>query len=212
MTFENGISAFTLRDGESKTAIGLPEGIGYQVTEEADGAFETVMYNETGVLEGDKPAQVLFVNTKLAPTSNTGGLKVSKQVVGGDEDKQREFSFSVSLTDQSISGTYGDMTFENGISAFTLCDGESKTAVGLPEGIGYQVAEEADGDFWADTQNETGVVKTGEIIEALFINTRFSTPPKTGDPIALRLLFMTAAGIGLAGAAFYAAKKRDTRV
>ena len=64
-----------------------------------------------------------------------GNLTVKKQVYSGD--RQRDFSFTVTLDDKSINGICGDMTFQDGVAAFTLKDGESKTAKGLPSGVGY---------------------------------------------------------------------------
>ena len=68
-----------------------------------------------------------------------GNLTVKKQVYSGD--RQRDFSFTVTLDDKSINGICGDMTFQDGVAAFTLKDGESKTAKGLPSGVGSTVAE-----------------------------------------------------------------------
>lgn len=68
-----------------------------------------------------------------------GNLTVKKQVYSGD--RQRDFSFTVTLDDKSINGICGDMTFQDGVAAFTLKDGESKTAKGLPSGVSYTVAE-----------------------------------------------------------------------
>jgi len=38
--------------------------------------------------------------------------------VAGDTDQ--EFQFTVELSDKSINGTYGGMTFTNGVAAFSL--------------------------------------------------------------------------------------------
>ncbi len=47
----------------------------------------------------------------------------------------------MTLSDTSISGTYGDVTFAEGTATFTLKDGEALTAAGLPACIGYTVTE-----------------------------------------------------------------------
>ncbi len=55
-------------------------------------------------------------------------------------DKERPFPFTVTLTDDSINGTYGDLTFADGVAAHSLKNGETATASGLPAGIGYTLA------------------------------------------------------------------------
>lgn len=81
-------------------------------------------------------------------TAKTGSLTVKKTVVGGDS--QREFGFTVALTDgdgEPVSGTFGKgehaVTFADGKVAFKLKDGEEKTVAGLPVGARYTVAEDA---------------------------------------------------------------------
>lgn len=80
--------------------------------------------------------------------AKTGSLTVKKTVVGGDS--QREFGFTVALTDgdgEPVSGTFGKgehaVTFADGKVAFKLKDGEEKTVAGLPVGARYTVAEDA---------------------------------------------------------------------
>ena len=51
----------------------------------------------------------------------TFGLKVSKTVVSAlASDLEREFTFTVELNDDTISGKYGDVEFTNGKATFTL--------------------------------------------------------------------------------------------
>lgn len=70
-------------------------------------------------------------------TAKTGSLTVKKTVVGGDS--QREFGFTVALTDgdgEPVSGTFGKgdgaVTFTDGRATFTLKHGGEKTITGLP--------------------------------------------------------------------------------
>ena len=77
-------------------------------------------------------------------------LKVSK-TVNSDKasDKREQFTFFIHLlgrTDdgtpaQSISGTYGDITFRGGSATITLRSGDSRTAASLPSGVRYVVSE-----------------------------------------------------------------------
>ncbi len=69
-----------------------------------------------------------------------GQLTVSKEVTGLG-DKAKSFPFTVTLSDTTLNGTFGDMEFHDGVAEFTLKDGESKTAVSLPAGIRYTVKE-----------------------------------------------------------------------
>ena len=70
-----------------------------------------------------------------------GDLSVSKTIAGDGADQTEKFTFTVTLGDTSISGTYGDMTFINGVATFQLGHGESAKATGLPAGLAYTVTE-----------------------------------------------------------------------
>ncbi len=86
------------------------------------------------------------------------GLIVKKKTVSDQSgDKDKKFRFTVTLDDDTINGTYGNVnaegqydehavTFTNGVATFLLKDGEYKQAVGLPSGIGFTIVEtEEDG-------------------------------------------------------------------
>lgn len=62
----------------------------------------------------------------------TGNLTVSKTVLGEHADLEQNFEFTVTLSDTSVNGMYGDIEFINGTATFVLKHGESKTAYGLP--------------------------------------------------------------------------------
>lgn len=114
---------------------------------------------------------------------NTGSLTVSKTVSGNAGDKQKDFHFTVILSDKSVNGAFGDLSFTDGTAAFELKHGESKTADVLPSGITYTVTEtEANQDGY--TTESTGA--SGTITEAgaaaAFTNTKNSTPPKPEKP------------------------------
>ncbi len=64
-----------------------------------------------------------------------GNLSVAKTVAGNNGDTSKAFNFTVTLGDTGINGTFGEMTFADGVATFVLKHGESKTAVGLPAGI-----------------------------------------------------------------------------
>ena len=99
----------------------------------------------------------------------TGGLTVSKTVVGGD--KAKAFNFTVTLDDKTISGTYGGMTFEKGVATFQLKDGEEKKADGLPFGTGYEVTEAPAAGYTQAVTGEKGAIVPDSTLTAAFINT-----------------------------------------
>lgn len=103
-------------------------------------------------------------------TAKTGSLTVKKTVVGGDS--QREFGFTVALTDgdgEPVSGTFGKgehaVTFADGKATFTLRDGEEKTVAGLPVGARYTVAEDAAEGYTTAVNGADGSKAEGAVTE-----------------------------------------------
>ncbi len=188
MTFTDGVAEFTLKHGETKAARDLPVGLAYTVTEQEanqDG-YTTTEQNASGTIPGsDEYVDVRFTNDK-----STGGLRVTKIVRGNAGDPEKDWHFRVELGDKSINGTYGEMTFTDGVAEFTLKHGESKTAQDLPAGIEYTVTEsEANQDGYKTTwSGVTGTIPEGDIAKADFINEKssflppFFFPHKTPTP------------------------------
>lgn len=110
-------------------------------------------------------------------SDGTGSLTVSKTVVGNAGETNKDFHFTVTLSDKTISGTFGTMEFTNGVAAFTLKHNESKTASNLPEGIGYEVTEtEADQNGYTTTATgDKGTIAKDTPATAAFTNTKGST-------------------------------------
>ena len=193
MTFENGVASFALKHGESKTASGLPVDITYTVVEQEDNkdGYTTTATGTGGTITKDVTAEANFTNTKEDdpepgpdPKPETGSLTVSKTVAGNDGDTSKAFHFTVTLSNTSLSDTYGDMTFENGVASFALKHGESKTASGLPVDITYTVVEqEADQDGYTTTATGTGGTITKDVTaEVNFTNTKEDDPEPGPDP------------------------------
>ncbi|MBZ0675587.1 DUF5979 domain-containing protein, partial [Clostridioides difficile] len=145
LKFTDGVATFTLKNGESKTATNLPAGIDYEVTEteENQDGYVTSKKDDTGTITKDVTGTAVFTNAKdvTPPEPDTGNLTVSKIVTGNAGDKNKDFNFTVTLSDKTISGVYGDLKFTDGVATFTLKNGESKTATNLPAGIDYEVTE-----------------------------------------------------------------------
>ena len=110
-------------------------------------------------------------------TAAHGNLSVTKTVAGNNGDTSKAFNFTVTLGDTGINGTFGEMTFADGVATFVLKHGESKTAVGLPAGITYTVTEaEADKDGYTTTSvNASGSIIKDDTAAVTFTNTRNSS-------------------------------------
>ena len=120
----------------------------------------------------------LFVETLLIAT---GSLMVTNTVSGSGGDQNKEFTFTVTLDQTDLSGTYGDMTFTNGVATFTLKHGESKTATGLPAGVSYTVEESNNSGYTVTKTNETGTIQTGSTVTAAFENYKGSSGNSGGS-------------------------------
>ncbi len=164
MAFNNGSAVFTLKAGENKTASNLPAGTEYTVTESDNDGY-TVTVNGTrstiakGTVAANTNAEAAFNNYKDGGNISDpeyGSLTVSKTVSGSGADSTKDFTFTVDamLDGEALTGTYGDMAFDNGSAVFTLKAGENKTASNLPAGTEYTVTE-SDNDGYTVTVNGT---------------------------------------------------------
>lgn len=156
--------------------------IAEQAGDEAALTFSKATYRAT-VTVTDEGAGKLTAKTKIAQltddagntaertveaavftnTAKTGSLTVKKTVVGGDS--QREFGFTVALTDgdgEPVSGTFGKgdgvVAFTDGKATFTLKHGGEKTIAGLPVGASYTVTEEAAEGYATTADGAEGTV------------------------------------------------------
>lgn len=147
------------------------------VTVTDDGAGKLTAETKIAQLTDDAGSTVertveaaIFTNT-----AKTGSLTVKKTVVGGDS--QREFGFTVALTDgdgEPVSGTFGKgenaVTFTDGRTTFTLKHGGEKTITGLPVGARYTVTEDAAEGYTTAAEGAEGTV-TEAGATAAFTNT-----------------------------------------
>ena len=103
-----------------------------------------------------------------------GALIVSKKLLDGlDDDRDKKFEFTVKLG-AAISGTYGEIVFEDGKAVVSLKGGESVMAENLPTGISYTVTEkQGPGYELTEKKGDTGVI--GETASsASFVNRRIT--------------------------------------
>lgn len=171
MTFNNGIANFTLKHGETRIAKNLPTDITYTVTEtdaNKDG-YTTTSENTSGTIKGGETSSATFTNNRPG-----GNLSVTKKVTGTGGDKSKNFNFTVTLSDNTIDGEYGDMDFTDGVANFTLKHGETKTAKNLPSGTTYTVKEtDANEDGYTTTsENIEGKIPDEDTVTATFTNNK----------------------------------------
>ncbi len=156
--FVNGQSEVRLKDGETRSIVGLPKGVTYTVTETQATNMTTthkiasgsdVQSNSvTGKLESDDGDGVTFTNTR-----QTGELEIRKQLVSNrTKDSELEFNFTVKVTglkvvseeDRKRYTDAGANLNEEGTEAtytFSLKGSENKLISGLPIGATYTVTE-----------------------------------------------------------------------
>lgn len=67
MEFVDGVASFKLKDGESKSAEGLPSDISYVVEESDNEGYVVTSKNETGTIKGNEMISVPFHNYKDVP-------------------------------------------------------------------------------------------------------------------------------------------------
>ena len=189
MSFKDGVATFTLKHGEQKTATGLPAGIDYFVSEaeaSRDG-YTTQATDASGRIPAEGTATAAFTNMKSIPRGN---LSVSKTVSGSNPPSKTAFGFTVILSDRTVDGRFGEMSFRSGVAEFTLRHGETVTASGLPAGVGYLVQEEANEAYTVSSEGAEGLIEPDGTATARFVNRRIVLPPKTGDDSHTELWFM----------------------
>ncbi|MEE3486647.1 MAG: FctA domain-containing protein [Bulleidia sp.] len=111
-----------------------------------------------------------------------GSLEVTKTVTGAG-DKNRAWNFTVTLSDPTINGTYGDMIFKNGAAAFTLKNGEKAVAENLPAAVTYTVTEkEANTEgYTTSAVNAEGTIVKDETASVSFTNDLQPKPTPTPE-------------------------------
>lgn len=152
-------------NGWSGTFTGIPK-------YDQNGALIEYSVVETPVPDHYEAGYGQDADTFVITNSAGGDLIVSKRVTGEGEDGSAQFHFTVQVSDGTLSGTFGDMTFANGTASVTLRDGEQAAARGLPAGLSYTVTEaEADrGPYTTASTGEAGTIPAGGTATAEFTN------------------------------------------
>lgn len=179
------------------TGYGLTVTNKTDITTAADGNTGTVAVTA----DADEASTITFTNTYTKMEENTGSLTVKKTVSGGGASYNKEFTFTVTLTENKDPHngevTYGDVTFTNGVATFTLKHNQEKRIIGIPAGYTYTVTENADGYTQSITSGSaTGTIEKGETATVTFNNYKSGgdhyyptpdpvppivIPPNTGD-------------------------------
>ena len=126
-------------------------------------------------------------NPTFNNTTKPGSLTISKTVSGNAADKNKEFTFTLTLSKNGeiIPGevTYGDLTFKDGKYTFTLKHNGSVTITGIPAGLDYTVTESDNNGYTVTVNGENtatakGTITAGETSTAAFKNTKnYVYPP-----------------------------------
>jgi len=158
----------TASDGWSYTFTGLPKYVYNESTGQTEEVRYTVSENST---ENYSSSVAGYTVTN---TLQSGSLTVSKTLAGNATDSTKEFTFTITLGSTAVNGTFGGVTFTNGVATITLKGGDSQTILGLPAGISYAVAE-ADytaAGYVTTSTGATGTISAGIAATAAFTNTR----------------------------------------
>lgn len=162
----------------------------------ADGNYEVKSQTYTVVSESDEAVpldSIIFNNT-----TKTGSLIISKVVAGNAADKNKEFTFTLTLSENGeiMPGEvkYGGFTFKDGKYTFKLKNGGDEIFTGLPVGTTYTITESDNSGYTVSAEvSTTGGYEpmkvtdnavSGTIIEhntdVKFTNTKNSTPVNPG--------------------------------
>ena len=148
---------------------------------------------------GDRNLVNLFsgsvtVHVKNLYTQPVGDLEVHKTVIGEDPNTTTPFHFRVTLDGQTtdpdtqqpisgsdITGTYGGMTFQNGVADFTLTHGQSVTANRLPAGLTYTVIETPVEGYTTVWTGQNGTITKNIVAQAKCVNEKLPVIASTGS-------------------------------
>ncbi len=178
----------TLKHGQSLTINNLPQGTQYEVVEEeanTDGYVTWTTGQEKGTLIDTDTFMVKYNNKKPSKHS----LTISKEVAGGAGDKNKEWTFEITLTpddhitlldeylyDGSKTGliAFAKQSDGSSVGTITLKHNQTVTINGLPEKTTYRVREkEANQDeYITHVTDEDGILN--DDVKVSYKNTKLS--------------------------------------
>ncbi len=166
----------SLKSNQYAVIEGLPDTTYYRVTEVTKpvskvtyqlGIFTSRALSDA--TEGEVATSNIKTHDYVKFTNTYANLSLTKKTVGSLKDEDNSYTFNLTM-DNNISGKYGDITFNNGKASVTLKAGDTKYAVGLPEGINYTISEDDSDKYIVYNTNSQGQTKLSETIKAEFIN------------------------------------------
>ncbi len=202
-----------LKDNETFTIKGLPEGTKYMITEtDADDYITTYTPNAQGTIV-DNGTVVEFTNYKYRAVR----LTIEKRLKGNNVELDRSWNFEVTLSyddEMPLNGIFpyvksnketGFVEFTKGLdgtyrSIVVLRGGEKITIQNLPYNVEYAVREiEANKDRYETTAtNENGTLVDDDTL-VLFVNRREEPNPSTGDRFTTYLSMFIISTVSVAG-------------
>ena len=198
----------------------------YTITEVNDGVpgvtYDTTPHKVTVTVtsgtDGKLTAAVKYDGKESLTITNTyesGFLVIEKTVTGNLADKNKYFTFKITL---NVDGSY-PYEVSNGKTGtirsggtIQLKHGESVIIRDLPAGCKYQVTESDSYGYRTYSSGDSGRIGRGSTSTAGFINSR-STAPATGerDYLNLSLSTMLLSGLGMI-ATFFSGRKRKEKM
>ena len=165
--FHNGFpTKITIRDGETLTFSGIPEGTLWALSEDVPDSY-TVSFNgqSSGTIDGTISTTVSAVTVTNEAQYGSLTLKKTLSAADGAElthaDRVRKFAFDIILSGPGFSGIHGGLVFTNGRATAWLSGDEELTIDGLPLGMEYTVTEQTQPGFTASPEKVQGTIKQG---------------------------------------------------
>lgn len=168
VTIYGGKGSFYLSNGGSVNLAGIPAGVKYHITENADDGYESALTNGDGIIQKDMITMVTCTNTKKAqPEVKKQTLTIKKIVKNGDNKDNFTFHISFSNLEKNAKYKYkkGDAEIafasdKDGTAdvTFMLANNENVVFENIPENTKYQVTEDAN-KYYASYEI-TNAVKT----------------------------------------------------
>ena len=224
MEFTDGVATFTLKDGASKTATGLPAGTTYEVTEaeaNQDG-YTTTVTDATGIIQKGNTAVVQFINSKNGDEGGSNKVDVTvKKVWKLDDGSKAVDSVTVVLLRDGKEYQRVELSKQNGWTYIwtELSDRYTWTVieVDIPDGFTSTISQE--GNLWTITNDDNPKIPVDPIDPTEPneptdpSNPDDTKPPQTGDAGNLGLWFvlMAVSTAGL-GSVILLQKRRRSKV
>lgn len=193
----NSTASFALKSGESKTALHLPAGTKYKVTEAENEKYTSSAKNAEGTITAGQKSEVEFTNTR-----KYHDLTVSKVLSEPGDQKDREFTFVITLKNSDgapVTGTFnyegetvsgqdegvtapknGSLEFRDGSAEITLSHGQAIRLKDLPTGSLYTV-EEKESEGYTPSYNGSKEAASGTLskdAEVSVVNSAENDPDK----------------------------------